>query len=161
MGLILQIKFMIAALALLTPNSAFAQAYFDSVHQYDHHGNLLNYKDTSPKTPAEWAVQNLYSGDRVYYLIKFCYETREGFASVFINDVQLEKARQKAKDLEADAKEANPGLDTDAVWKSAVINSKGYRIDYESCQSFFLAMFRVKSSHSNGSAPGDAARKDF
>ena len=148
------------AIALLVSSNAFAQVNAGPKGPpKDHHGNFLNYSTFPPASDAEWKTQNLYSGYRMYHLIKRCYERREGFASVFINDTQYEKARLKAMNLEEDAKEATPDLDTDALWKSGVANAKGYFINFESCQNYFSAIFRLKSSRNVG--PNTAATKDF
>jgi hypothetical protein len=122
------------------------QANNDSWPPTDEHGNLTLYR-MPPKTDAEWKAQKLYFAYRIYYVIKACHEVRDGFAVVYINDVQMEKARFKIKDIEDDAVAAKPGLDTDGMWKEAIDNAHGYPLNFEPCQNYLKQLFGMKSSH--------------
>lgn len=160
-------RLLVGTLALLISSDAFAQHGVREtgkldMDKYDRHGNAVRYNDSDlpPATDAERAIQRLYNGYRAYYLVKYCYERREGFALVYINDTQLEKARLKAMNLEEDATAATPSLDTNALWKRAVANSKGYPLlmSHVNCQDWYSSLLAMKSSRIVGNT---ASTKDF
>jgi hypothetical protein len=70
-----------------------------------------------------------------YAYIKFCYEIRRGYVSVYVNDIELDRARAAAKDIEGDALKEDKDLDTDSIWKTANEQLRGAFVDRDRCQS--------------------------
>ena len=52
-----------------------------------------------------------------YIIVKRCYDAREGYAAVYINDAELSKAKTDVSSLEEKLK--GPNIDLDALWTQA------------------------------------------
>ena len=118
-------KLLGAALALLM---ASGMAFADSLPFYrDVHGNMLPKGATAEmggfpipfirfNKPELAELGNAY---RVYAFVKYCNKIREGYLIVYVNDVELDRAREKIKAIEAPFVAANPGLGTKEVFDGA------------------------------------------
>ena len=40
----------------------------------------------------EKAIQDVYAAYRAYAIVKYCYQVREGYMTIYINDVEMERA---------------------------------------------------------------------
>ena len=59
---------------------------------------------------------------RAYHLyidIKLCFESRKGYEVVYLNEEQLSDAKTRVVAIEQAVKEADPTIDTDAIWRQA------------------------------------------
>ncbi len=78
------------------------------------------------RNKPENKLRSLYED---YLSVKACYEARNGYLIVLINEAQMEQARRSIKESEDGFLKSNPGLDTAAIWKSANDGFGGSVID--------------------------------
>jgi hypothetical protein len=78
-----------------------------------------------------------------YAKVQFCNQVRQGYASVFVNDVEMERARIAAKTIEKSLLSEEPNLNTDNVWQQALSNIQGWRAFRETCQGTYIALLRL------------------
>jgi hypothetical protein len=69
-----------------------------------------------------------------YAFVKYCNEVRQGYLMVYVNDIELERARIAVRGIESDAIREDPSLNTDAVWKLANAAIKGEYVEQSICQ---------------------------
>jgi hypothetical protein len=56
---------------------------------------------------------------RQWMFVQFCNQVSEGYAMVYVNDVELERARAAVRAIEKKILAENPGVDSDKVWNEA------------------------------------------
>jgi hypothetical protein len=78
-------------------------------------------------------VNQLFVAYQLYSHVQFCHEVRQGYLSVWINDVELERARLVTKAIEKVALAETSDLDTDAMWRKALKVAKGFNANQGSC----------------------------
>lgn len=144
---------------------------------------LTYQKSESAKQKKEMEAQRLAEEERnkpenrlrgryqLYLNVKACFEAREGYAVVIINDVQMEHARNRIKEDEQNLLKFSPNLDITSIWKAATDAFKGSPVDVGigivrlgSLESFDSVRFVCMSSYetlvSDRSEPGPI-KKDF
>src|SRR5262249_2524806 len=95
---------------------------------------------------VETAGESAFMAYKLYSHVQFCNQVRQGYMVVWINEVELERARQAAKAIEKVELAENPALDTDALGRRAKEAAKGSRGGDCSCGTVFSdlrAMSRV------------------
>jgi hypothetical protein len=70
---------------------------------------------------------------RQWMFVQFCNQVREGYAMVFVNDIELERARKAVKAIEAKLKADDPDLNPTQVWNDAGRKSQ-ISVGPEQCQ---------------------------
>jgi uncharacterized protein YecT (DUF1311 family) len=100
----------------------------------------------------------LFRGYKLYAFIKYCNEIRQGYEMVYINDVEMERARHKIEGIEKDALAAidDKDFDTRALFNKAVRSNAGSFVNYQICHFQLAELFRVRSS-----TGGILIEKDF
>jgi hypothetical protein len=88
-------------------------------------------------------VNQLLMAYKLYSHVQFCNEVRQGYMVVWINEVELERARQATKAIEKVALAENPDLDTDALWRKAKEAAKGFRAWDWSCRAVFSELLAM------------------
>jgi hypothetical protein len=83
---------------------------------------------------ARKPVNRLLAGYKRYALVKFCNEVRQGYLMVYVNDIELARARTAVKVIEDDAVREDSNLDTDAIWRRANAEMKGRYAEQYQCQ---------------------------
>lgn len=118
-------KSTLAAMVLLMASE---MAFAESLPFYrDVHGNILPNGVTAEmggfpipfirfNKPELTELGNAY---RVYAFIKYCHEIHRGYLVVYVNDIELDRAREKIKAIEAPFIAAQPDLDTKEVFDGA------------------------------------------
>lgn len=78
----------------------------------------------------------LYNAYRLYGYIQACHQEREGYAAVWINDVELARAEKAIKAIKAQAIADMPelGPTNDQVWEKSLQSLQGQRLFPELCQ---------------------------
>jgi hypothetical protein len=76
-------------------------------------------------------VNRLFVAYQLYSNVQFCHEVRQGYLSVWINDVELERARLVTKAIEKVALAETPDLDTDAMWRKALKVAKDFNANQD------------------------------
>ncbi|MET4798052.1 hypothetical protein [Bradyrhizobium sp. LB11.1] len=148
------VKLIAVAIALLLGASCPASAQVaygaprDPKSLYDNHGNAIYYGDFLPVTSREKSAQKVYEAFRYYAYVQYCYRSREGYMAVYVNDVELDRARLKTKEIQSDqqAISSDSPLDTEGMWKRATKNISGVLVNRESCQLNLNTLLRFKSS---------------
>jgi hypothetical protein len=79
-------------------------------------------------------VNKLFRAYELYSNVDFCHQHRQGYAYIWINDVEKERARTAVKALERAALAEQADLDTDYVWQKALQAAKGTSLDGNLCQ---------------------------
>lgn len=78
--------------------------------------------------------------------------------AVYINDIELERARTAVKAIEDDALNEKRDLETDSIWKGANREIRGILINQYTCQSTLTALLQQHV----GIHPSDTIiQKDF
>jgi len=85
-------------------------------------------------TEARKPLNRLLTGYRRYAYIKYCNEVRQGYVVVYINEVELDRARVAVKAIEDDALREDRSLDTNAIWNMALKELGGKYVDRVPCQ---------------------------
>jgi hypothetical protein len=88
-------------------------------------------------------VNQLFVAYKLYAHVQFCHQVRQGYMVVWINEVELERARQAAKAVEKVALSENPDLDTDTLWRKAKEAAKGFRAWDWSCRAVFSELLAM------------------
>jgi hypothetical protein len=107
----------------------------------------------------------LYYAYRVYAFVKGCNELRQGYASIYINNVELERARIKIKAIEGEGVAVikpsqsdddfvrrffrNGSLDTNALFADAVVSINGKAAGYQQCHVMLRALFDFPTKTGN------------
>jgi hypothetical protein len=106
--------------------------------------------EEDPKTAAlRMATNTLGPIYYRYIFLKKCHEIREGYATVFISEAELERARQATKRLEDNIK--LPGLNLTWLWEEANrrVNAALLRSlpDRATCQVMLRELFQAHQRH--------------
>ena len=72
-----------------------------------------------------------------YIIVKVCNEQRQGYLVNWINNAELDRARTTTKNIELDALDRDPDLDSAAIWSTANSDARGTRLYRDSCQLGF------------------------
>jgi hypothetical protein len=80
-------------------------------------------------SPADTATATLFDAYRHYAFVKYCNEIRQGYASVYVNDIELDRARAKIKAIEASYVATNKDLDTTTLFGKAASSLKDMNVD--------------------------------
>jgi TPR repeat protein len=83
---------------------------------------------------ARKPVNRLLTAYKRYAYVKYCNEVRQGYAVVYVNDIELERARVTVKAVEDDGLHEDGSLDTKAMWNRAVSEIAGKYVDRGQCQ---------------------------
>jgi hypothetical protein len=75
----------------------------------------------------------LFDVYRSWIYVDVCNKARAGYAVVFVNDIELERARKAVKAIEAKLKTDDPDLNPTQVWNDASRKSQ-IRVSPEQCQ---------------------------
>jgi hypothetical protein len=78
-----------------------------------------------------------------YAKVQFCNQVRQGYAMVFVTDVEMQRARVATKTIEKDLLTEEPSLNTDKAWQQALANVQGWRAFRETCQGSYMALLRL------------------
>jgi len=92
-------------------------------------------------TAPDIATATLFDAYRHYAFVKYCNEIRQGYASVYVNDIELDRARAKIKAIEASYVAANKDLDTDALFSKAASSLKGMNVSAQTCHMVLFELF--------------------
>jgi hypothetical protein len=96
-----------------------------------------------------------------YYIqVKFCHDARDGYAMVYVNDVEFEQARRFVTELEASAltKDKDHAVDTKALWTGVDSSLNGKYMNRYSCQEALHTLVRIyRAAHPNN----PTVEKDF
>jgi hypothetical protein len=100
------------------------------------------------------ALTNAY---RVYAIVKYCNSTRQGYLVTYVNDVELDRARDKIKLIEAPYIAENKNLDTSGLFGEAVKSVGSFVINQQICH------FALSQLLSDWKTPGGnpMIKKDF
>jgi len=105
----------------------------------------------------------------VYQVIKYCYQIREGYAMVYVNDTEMANAKKQVKTIE-NTITSMIEVDTDAAWKESIEGAtklkKVVDLDialantpnWDQCDMFLLAL--EEESVKYGMKP-ESEKKDF
>ncbi len=104
----------------------------------------------------------------MYKLISYCYEKREGYLIVFINDIELDKAKKQVKAIEKTIT-SKIELDTDEVWEELMkdwdtlkllvdADTAGSNPDWDACDPFLFLLENLATSYGIKSG---SDKKDF
>lgn len=62
---------------------------------------------------------SLQKSYRRYIAVKECFDSRVGYAQIYVSDEQMNQAKQSIIAIEAEVKKISSEIDTDAVWAEA------------------------------------------
>jgi hypothetical protein len=82
----------------------------------------------------------LVNAYKVYSNVAFCNEVRQGYAYVWINDVEFERAKVAVKAIEDALKAEKADIDTKTLWQKAVQEARGWQADQWSCQQAYSTL---------------------
>jgi len=95
---------------------------------------------------AKKPVNRLRLAYKRYAYVKLCNEVRQGYLVVYINDIELDRARTAVKAVENHAVDEDKSLDTDALWKAANKELKGELVGRDTCQATFNDLLQQSAS---------------
>lgn len=96
--------------------------------------NSIYRDDHMPLNKKEGRLQSLYSAYRLYAIVQQCHKVRQGYVLVYINDVEMERARTAVKYIEDSAMPEIEDVPTKSIWDKAVQNIKGAVLIRDVCQ---------------------------
>ena len=100
----------------------------------------------------------LYEAYRKYIYVKYCNETRQGYLVVWVNEVELDRARTRVKAIEDDVKAEKPQIIPDRLYQIALQSINGASVSGEECQLVYHQLMQIPAS---GNAGGISLKKDF
>jgi uncharacterized protein YecT (DUF1311 family) len=100
----------------------------------------------------------LLLGYERYAFAKYCNDIRQGYMLVYVNDIELERARDQIAAIEAEVKRQAKDIDTGALWLKANNLLRGTTVSQQTCQ---LALRRLKMQFNQSSPDGGLIKKDF
>ena len=117
-------------------------------------------EDARKKAESE-PINILTAVDAEYVIVKRCHEKRDGYATVWINDTELDRGRQEMKTIENKLKEANgaPSLDTSAAWAAA--NERADRVTVLDDTACHDALDLVDQAFKKADPHAAMTKKDF
>jgi hypothetical protein len=65
-------------------------------------------------------VNQLASAYREYVQVQTCYKDRQGYLVVWVNDIEMDRARRAIHAIEQKLTKDDPSIDTDKLWRSAL-----------------------------------------
>jgi hypothetical protein len=77
---------------------------------------------------------------QVYSNVAFCNELRQGYLVVWVNDVELERAKAATKAIEKSLLAEEPGLNTITLWQTALRQAGGWMANQWSCQQAYTLL---------------------
>lgn len=113
--------------------------------------------------------ETLVAAYGVYQVIKYCYQIREGYAMVYVNDTEMANAKKQVKTIE-NTITSMIEVDTDAAWKESIEGATNIKklVDldialantpnWDQCDMFLLAL--EEESVKYGMKP-ESEKKDF
>src|SRR5438270_4980626 len=105
------------------PNSWFTLGKIEDCARNNDQSCIITQKDLDE---AEKTLESLENADALqaayknYAIVKYCNEVRRGYVAVYINEIELARARTAIKAIEENAIAKNRNLNTDALWRSAL-----------------------------------------
>jgi hypothetical protein len=103
---------------------------------------------------ARKPINRLLLAYKRYAYVKYCNEVRQGYVVVYVNDIELERARTAVKAIEDDALREDATLDTNASWNRAGNEIGGLSVNRDQCQTELNALLQQNPRH-------EPIRKDF
>jgi hypothetical protein len=103
---------------------------------------------------ARRPINRLITGYMRYAYVKYCNEVRQGYVAVYVNEVELERARNAAKGIEDDALREDGTLDKNALWSAALAQIAGKYVNRDQCQMELDALLKQNPR-------GTTIEKDF
>ena len=76
-----------------------------------------------------------------YISIRKCFDKRDGYISVNISAVEMERAKRTAKGIEEAISKNEPGIDKDAAWKSASSDSDEWKTETDKAELTLLEQY--------------------
>jgi hypothetical protein len=76
----------------------------------------------------------LLNGYRFFAHVRFCREARDGYASIYINDVEYERAEKVIKAIVEQTTKEDAAMNTDDVWEQALQSIAGHLQPYRATQ---------------------------
>jgi peptidoglycan hydrolase-like protein with peptidoglycan-binding domain/uncharacterized protein YecT (DUF1311 family) len=113
--------------------------------------DLQNKAAEAAAVEAAKPENQLFRAYRLYAFIKYCNELRQGYVMIYINDVEMDRAREKIEGIEKDSLAAinDKDFDTTALFGKAVTANRGLYANYQSCHFELSNLFKIKSSDGN------------
>jgi hypothetical protein len=102
----------------------------------------------------------LYEAYRKYGYVKYCNESRQGYLAVWVNDVQLDRARAHTKAVEDETVELlkSPKAEIDKVYSDAIRSMDGAWVTADSCRVVYQQLMAIPSKDDAGQIN---LKKDF
>ena len=99
-------------------------------------------------------ANRLITAYKRYAYVKYCNEIRQGYVLVYVNDIELERARSAVKAIEDDSLREDETLDTKALWNTSLKQLDGTSVYRDQCQLQLNALLRQNPK-------GSTIEKDF
>ena len=117
---------------------------------------FMHVQSTSP-LPSNASKEALLNAYRVYAIVKYCNSIRKGYLVTYVNDIELGRAREKIKLIEAPYIAESNNLDVRRLYDAAAGSTSGYPINGQVCQ------FVLRQLLSDWYTPGvsEELKKDF
>ena len=93
-----------------------------------------------------------------YIYIKHCYEKRDGYVIVYINDHEIDRARSDIKTISDKIKQSDPSISDDAAWRLGDSEASKHVETQENCQ--YVLSILDKAAKSADPEAG-MTKKDF
>jgi hypothetical protein len=103
-------------------------------------------------------AEALLAAYKRYAVVKYCNQTRQGYVAVYVNDIELDRARTAVKAIEDKVVAADKDLNTDTLWKRALSELNGVDISRDQCQ---LSLHELNRQYNGIRPPDSILPKDF
>jgi hypothetical protein len=89
---------------------------------------------------AALPINRLLTGYRLYNYVSICNQVREGYLVKYVNDIELERARQVVKGIADKATQDDPSINTDDVWAKAQKNPIAPQVNENICHTSLVQL---------------------
>ena len=96
-------------------------------------GTLPDYREEIRRFDSDAKI-DLLVGYRFYALVKYCHEIREGYLSVYINNVEMRRADKAIRAIVQKAVSEYNSIDTDKIWNLALRQANNQPISRSYCE---------------------------
>jgi len=80
---------------------------------------------------------------RLYTMVKYCNQVREGYLVKYVNDVEMERAEVVIRAIVNKAKSEDPSVDTDKLWSQAQQATNGQMASQSYCEMYYNQLLHM------------------
>jgi hypothetical protein len=92
---------------------------------------------------ANLPANRVITAYKLYTLVKYCNQIREGYLLKYVNDVEMERAETVIRAIVNKAKSEDPSIDTDKLWSAAQQAANGQTTSQSYCGMYYQQLLAM------------------